>query len=224
MVCNKYFIVFQILESLDDHYAEESVLFMSVLNELSKAVVRWFPAEDSNKTGKQSCTCGNQPHCQCHSRTNSKNLLDNATGVTEKQTSDENLVTSAGQKCHNSDCVAKKCVNFKCQNSGTENMGISGNLTCKCHCSCQLNDTVNSTNNCSHKLNDMNKGGNQCIEGAHSLTSGNDPDRIGRKTEELKSYFSNLLRLEREARGEFTEEELLDFRYVLTVFCFVWLS
>ncbi|XP_060595560.1 TELO2-interacting protein 1 homolog [Ruditapes philippinarum] len=201
----------EILESLDDHYAEESVLFMSVLNELSKAVVRWFPADDSNKTGKQSCTCGNQPHCQCHSRTNSTNLLDNATGVTEKQTSDENLVTSAGQKCCNSDCGAKKCVSFKCQNSGTENMGISGKLTCKCHCSCQLNDTVNSTNNCSHKLNDMNKGGNQCIEGAHSLTSGNDPDRIGRKTEELKSYFSNLLRLEREARGEFTEEELLDF-------------
>ncbi|XP_052284808.1 TELO2-interacting protein 1 homolog [Dreissena polymorpha] len=39
----------EILDSLDDNYAEEAAMFMGVLNELAKAVVRWFPDKHKGK-------------------------------------------------------------------------------------------------------------------------------------------------------------------------------
>ncbi|WAR14791.1 TTI1-like protein [Mya arenaria] len=46
----------EILDSLDDNYAEEAALFMGVLNELAKAVVRWYPEKSDRGKSKAGIT------------------------------------------------------------------------------------------------------------------------------------------------------------------------
>ena len=198
-----FYCNFQILESLDDHYAEESVLFMGVLNELSKAVVRWFPVDE----GSQTCKCGNQPHCQCHNQLKCKNEKTNASGASVEQQSIKNIGTEEKLHTCNSESGAKS-------DSSQNVTDSSGNLTSKCSCSRQFTNTGNAKNCCTHQSHVNVSGCSPCAGGIVSPANQNTSDTVGRNTEELKNYFSNLLKLESEARGEFSEEEL-ESRYIL---------
>ncbi|XP_053379957.1 TELO2-interacting protein 1 homolog [Mercenaria mercenaria] len=201
--------VYEILESLDDNYAEESVLFMGVLNELSKAVVRWFP-EQCACTNNQVCKCGNQSHSKCHSQLNSKSPKNNSSNATgEEQIGSENVKGIAKHQCHNKEIVTKS------SETGQKNISEDvKNSSAVGYCNCSSSHTTDGGSEkrrCTCEFSVTQDNSCMSIRDEAASAAPKVPDRIGRGTEELKSYFSNLLKLESEARGEFTEDELQNF-------------
>lgn len=196
--------LFQILDSLDDHYVEESVLFMGVLNELTKAVVRWFP-EENKQTGDNLCTCKRKKKCECdvhikntQAAKNCPGELHNVSGTTNSLVEidkDENHDLRALGNCIDNESVGIRSVsgNCKCNSSHADGKGIHGK---KCACNLTAHDRKDYTDRSAKT---------RAVESADK----NVGDRNKRKSaQEVKQYFSNLLKLESEARGEFTEEDL----------------
>ncbi|XP_041375233.1 TELO2-interacting protein 1 homolog [Gigantopelta aegis] len=69
--------ILEILSSLDDHYTDQAVLFMKVLSELTKAVVRWFPhSQKKEETCKETKSASLMDTSESRSERERKSLAD----------------------------------------------------------------------------------------------------------------------------------------------------
>lgn len=260
----------QILASLDDNYCEESVMFMGVLNELAKAVVRWFPScdkGDSNSGDNRDQALKVGMLCRCCRESESiaeKNEVEGnvakAPGIGMKPSTAHKEPQEAERDNESESCVAMATDGNNVGDTGTtggsgeKNIEVTTNMSMHCKskdapcCSNLKGDVVvnnNSDNLCNSgsawsditqkwktrrkaaspdidsilrmlanfsSCSDYGQGClNYCCCCSESCENLSAQHRRRTVSENLAQYYSDLLRLEREAEGEMSEEELSSF-------------
>ncbi|KAL4220850.1 TEL2-interacting protein 1 [Mactra antiquata] len=168
----------EILNSLDNNYGEDSVLFMEVLNELSKAVLRWFPdsaleqTTEISKTSDSTCKYGNL--VKGESKDTSLNpTQNNNTTQSDILKTDKSDMKKENISVNKLDEISKECE--------------SRTKPCQ-SCSCDVNTPIVKEVPC------------------ESLSNKTQSD-----IDNIKEYFTNYFKLEREARGDITDEEINNY-------------
>ena len=203
---------------MDDNYADESVLLMGVLNELAKAVVRWFPAEDNKpvKNTRDNKLKGELTVvCDCCKSRETTDIVVKSGEVTKGEANGTDSKCSNGpvkpsvEKCgsQNNNCAAgkKATLNNNHDNhfgtipSEMESVFKQISTFKNCSAGCRQASSTASTGVYVCK---------QCSEVCTVCGVQNGPTTI---LDDLKEYYLDLLRLEREAEGEITEEDLDSF-------------
>lgn len=167
------------MNALDENYAEESVIFIEVLNELAKAVLRWFP--DSTLTQNKDKLKDSVTECNCDKQMKVERYVNESSDLAGDVETEEKVFESAVTSVNN-------------VNESDENKKDIETMDEACCC--------------------RNK-----VETVDDLPSGELIKSEG-EVEELKKYFINFFKLEREAKGDISEEELNNFRYFL-VFMYI---
>ena len=200
---------FQILECLDDNYEEEAVLFMGVLNELAKAVVRWFPSDPGE--------------------TNS-NMKDSTESVLRSHNSvqKEKEVCGENRTFNQSSCDAQSADKPTCQGDSI-NLPDLGEQTSsevesdegrkKCQ---SLDDSGHyDKESCDTEVNvPLNK---NVVDLASSVVLKKvETDVAPTPAEELTEFFTEFLELERQASGQITDEDIENIRYFHVTSLFMW--
>lgn len=200
---------------------------MGVLNELAKAVVRWFPDESGANCEKQTGEA--TPVCECCRNSNS--LENSASGHSAEDTKSSGLV-------HEDDKVGKNKAANEVNNSssGTRCREMNSQSACSFGEKKQVNDACSNNNHRiyvgkhSAEINSIFSliASFQSFSADSGLESRSSKPSLCRKcskhcsycgnhkkhktlAEELEEYYFDLLKLEREAAGDVNEEDLDPF-------------